>query len=134
MPHTPEHRRGPDRRRLPRGGRRATDRAGYAPLVLLVDDDADNGNRCEAILSKLRFAVAPARGIDEALRIMTGVHPDLIVARSADAARLRAEAPPHVPVVVTTDGGMEGDALVEAIRRALRAKKAGDSGGDGTDL
>jgi hypothetical protein len=125
MPHTPEHRRGPDRRRLPRGGRRATDRPGYAPLVLLVDD-TDDGHRCEAILSKLRFAVAPARGIDEALRIMTGLQPDLIVARSADAARLRIEAPQHVRIVVPADDRMEGEALVEEIRRALRAKKTGD--------
>lgn len=130
MPHVPEHRRGPDRRRLPRGGRRATDRAGYAPLVLLVDD-IDNGNRCEAILSKLRFAVAPARGLDEALRIMTGLHPDLIVARSNDAAALRGAAPQQVPVVVITDESMEGDVLIAAIRRALRARRPGDGGDNG---
>jgi hypothetical protein len=122
MPHTPEHRRGSDRRKLPRGGRRATDRDGYAPLVLLVGD-TENGNRCEAILSTLRFAVAPARSLDDALRIMTGLHPDLIVARAADAGRLRSEAPEHIPVVVATEGQVEADVLVEDIRRALRARK-----------
>lgn len=121
MPHIPEHRRGPDRRRQPRGGRRATDRHGYAPLVLVVDDDADSGSRSEAILSKLRFAVAPARNIDEALRIMAAIRPDLVVTREAGAERLRAAA--QVAVVVTPDGDIAAEALVEEIRRALRARK-----------
>ena len=36
MSHTADHRRGPDRRKLARGGRRTGDPAGFAPLVLLV--------------------------------------------------------------------------------------------------
>ncbi len=124
MPHTPEQRRGPDRRRLPRGGRRATDRPGYAPLVLVVDEDADSGSRCEAILSKLRFAVAPARSVDEALRIMAAIHPDLVVTRESDAERLRTQAPKQVAVVVTPDGDVTAETLVEDIRKALRARKA----------
>ena len=35
-----EQRRGPDRRSTRRGGRRDGDRKGYAPLVLIVDDNA----------------------------------------------------------------------------------------------
>jgi hypothetical protein len=121
MPHNPEQRRGPDRRRLPRGGRRATDRDGFAPLVLLVDDTG-TGTRCEAILAKLHFAVAPARSLDEAQRIMAALHPDLIVSRPADAAQLRSTAPQHVPVV-TSDQDTDPDVLIEEIRRALRAKR-----------
>lgn len=122
MPHAPEQRRQPDRRRLPRGGRRASDRSGYAPLVLLVDEDAEAGEACEAILLKLRFAVAPARNVEEALRILTGLRPDVIVARSADAARLRMEVPGHIPVVAA-DEALNADALVEQVRVTLRSRK-----------
>ena len=80
------HRRGPDRRSTKRGGRRDGDRSGYAPLVLLVDDNEDSNARCEAILAKLHFAVAPTRSIDEASRVMDALRPDIIVARIADAA------------------------------------------------
>lgn len=126
MPNVPE-RRGQDRRRVPRGGRRATDRPGYAPLVMVVDEDAESGSRCEAILSKLRFAVAPARGLDEALRIIATIHPDLIVAREDDAPRLRSAVPPLVPVVVTPDGNVSPETLVDEIRKALRSRPAGSS-------
>ena len=71
MPGAPDQRRGPDRRSRPRGGRRVEDKTGYAPLVLLVDEDAASGERCEAILAKLHFAVAPARSVEEALRVMS---------------------------------------------------------------
>ncbi len=120
MPHEPEQRRSPDRRRQPRGGRRATDRPGFTPLVLVVDEEPENGSRCEAILSKLRFAVAPARSVGEALRIMAAIHPDLIVTREGNAARLRVGAPADIAIVATPDASLPGDALVEEIRKALR--------------
>src|SRR5918999_4434484 len=105
MPGSPDQRRGgPDRRSRPRGGRRTDDKNGYAPLVLLVDEDAAGGERCEAILAKLHFAVAPARSVEEALRVMSALRPEIIVSRAADAGRLRAEAPEHVPVVPVEDG------------------------------
>src|SRR5579871_4942984 len=65
-----ERRAGGTRRSTPRGGRRPGDPRGYAPLVLVADDDAANGARCVAILSKLRFAVAPAHSVDEAIKVM----------------------------------------------------------------
>ena len=119
MPGAPDQRRGPDRRSRPRGGRRTEDKTGYAPLVLLVDEDAASGERCEAILAKLHFAVAPARSVDEALRVMSALRPEIVVARTVDAGRLRSEVPQHVPVVAVDDGtGPEG--LIEQIRAALR--------------
>jgi PleD family two-component response regulator len=123
MPGAPNQRRGADRRGRPRGGRRSEDRTGYAPLVLLVDEDAANGERCEAILAKLHFAVAPTRSVEEALRVMTALRPEIVVARASDAGRLRAEAPEHVPVVpLEDDTGPE--ALVEAIRKAIRSQRS----------
>lgn len=120
----PDKRRGPDRRSRPRGGRRAGDQQGYAPLVLLVDDDTTNGARCEAILAKLRFAVAPTYTVDEALRVMDALRPNVIVAHVADVARLEREAPAGVPVVVITEALEPPEAMVEAIRRALRGSRS----------
>jgi hypothetical protein len=94
---------------------------------MVVDEDAESGSRCETILSKLRFAVAPARGLDEALRIIATIHPDLIVARAGDASRLRSAVPPLVPVVVTPDGNVSAETLVDEIRKALRARPTGGS-------
>ena len=121
MPGAPNQRSGPDRRSRPRGGRRAEDKTGYAPLVLLVDADAASGERCEAILAKLRFAVAPARSVDEALRVMAALRPEIVVASKADAGRLRAEAPEHVPVV-PMDDALTPEGLVEEIRAAIRGQ------------
>ena len=122
MAHILEHRRGPDRRRQPRGGRRANEAGGFAPLVLLVDEGAGAVNRSEAILAKLRFAVATSASVEEALRVVPTLRPDLIVAVERDAERLRTEAPQHVPVVVLApDMADSPEALVEEIRRAIRS-------------
>ena len=123
MPGASDQRRGPDRRSRPRGGRRSEDKNGYAPLVMLVDADAASGERCEAILAKLRFAVAPARSVDEALRVMTALRPEIVVASKADAGRLRAEAPEHVPVVAVEEG-LAPETLVEEIRKAIRGQRS----------
>jgi CheY-like chemotaxis protein len=118
-----EHRSGrPDRRRLPRGGRRSTDREGFAPLVLLVGGDPDVVGQSEAVLAKLRFAVATCASADEALRVMHGLRPDLVVANADAAGRIRIEAPEHVPVVVIDDEmRADREALVEAVRETIRA-------------
>lgn len=123
MAHILEHRSGgPDRRRLPRGGRRADDVNGHAPLVLLVGGDADVVGQSEAVLAKLRFAVATSATVDAALRVMSGLRPDIVVANAEDAARLRLESPDHVPVVVLDDDMRSSrEALVEGIREAIRA-------------
>ena len=117
------HRSGrPDRRRLPRGGRRAGDREGYAPLVLLVGSDADVVGQSEAVLAKLRYAVAKSGTVEAALRVMSGLRPDIVVAGADDAARIRLEAPEHVPVVVLDDDMRANrEALVEGIRETIRA-------------
>jgi PleD family two-component response regulator len=117
----PEKRQAPDRRRRPRGGRRTSDQNGYAPLVLLVDEDVDNGARCEAILARLRFAVAPAQTVEEALRVMEALKPNLIVARVSDAEPLRLSAPSDVPLLVLTDDLDEPEAMLEGIRETIRS-------------
>ena|SRR5712692_8321236 len=124
MPDTTERRDGPDRRRHPRGGRRTSDRPGFAPLVLVVDRDPAGREMSEAILAKLHFAVAPVDSVEKALTVMTALRPDVIVAREADVARLRDRASLDGAPIVTTDRGIEPDKLVEEIRRALRAVTA----------
>jgi hypothetical protein len=123
MPGLPDKRQGADRRSRPRGGRRTGDQAGFAPLVLLVEENAENGARCEAILCKLRFAVAPAHTVEEAMRVMDALRPNLVVARVTDAASLKRATPSGVPFVALTDDHNDLDAMVEEIRRALRSVK-----------
>jgi len=120
-----DRRHGPDRRRLPRGGRRPGDREGYAPLVLVADDDADSAARCEAILARLHFAVAPARSADEAVRVMRALRPNVVVSHLRDETLLRQglaqdPAAAAVPVIKVTPETEEPQALVEEIRRVLR--------------
>jgi len=114
-----------ERRRAARGGRRPGDTMGFAPLVLVADDDASNGARCVAILAKLRFAVAPAHSVEEAIKVLQALHPDLIVARLADEPQLRAQmaADPslgNVPLITMTAENDDPAVLVEEIRRVLR--------------
>jgi hypothetical protein len=122
-PGIPEHRHGPDRREQRRGGRRANDKPGYAPLVLLVDDDAGSSSRCEAILARLHFAVAPTRTVEEATRVMEALRPNIIVARVADAAAVRQATATEVPVVLLNDDLMNPEVLVNEIRRTLRSRR-----------
>jgi hypothetical protein len=123
VPGSPEQRNGADRRSTRRGGRRTTDKPGYAPLVLLVDGDEDSNVRCEAILAKLHFAVAPTRSVDEAIRVMEALRPNLIIARVADAAALRQATAADLPLVILGDDLLDPEALVEEIRRELRMKR-----------
>ena len=120
----PDKRQGADRRQRPRGGRRAGDQPGFAPLVLLVDEDADSGQRCEAILAKLRFAVAPAHTLAEATRVMDALRPNLIVAHVSDPEALQRAAPPEIPLVLLSDAISAPDAMIAEIRRALRKQQA----------
>lgn len=127
MGQRPERSHVRDRRRFARGGRRDYDREGFSPLILIVDDDADSGARCEAVLAALKFAVAPARSVDEALAVMRALRPNLVVARVKDPARLQtemqnAELIATVPLLLVTDDISTPELLVEAIRKVLRAR------------
>ncbi len=124
-PHSPERRQSSDRRRMPRGGRRPDDHQGFAPLVLVADDDEDSNSRCEAILAKLRFAVAPAHTADEAVRVMQVLRPNIVVAHLKDETILRRkmESEPSmagVPILSLNEDTKDPETLVEAIRRVLR--------------
>ena len=120
-----ERRRSLDRRNTPRGGRRPGDVQGYSPLILVADDDADSGARCVAILARLRFAVAPAHSVEEAIKVMTSLHPTLIVARLKDepALRQQLERDPSlgdIPIIALTPENEAPELMIEDIRRTLR--------------
>jgi hypothetical protein len=91
---------------------------------MVVGDQSAVGSVAEAVLAKLKFAVSPSPSVDDALRVLTTLRPDIIVARPDDAARLRREAPEHL-VVVTVNDGMRDDPqlLIEEIRKAIRANR-----------
>jgi hypothetical protein len=118
-------RRGPDRRRQSRGGRRIKDTEGFAPLVMLVGDGPGMIDRSEAILAKLRFAVATSNSVDHALRVLPDLKPDIVVASEWDGARIRSIIADDTPIVVMSRSMQDDpEALIEEIRRTLRALRA----------
>lgn len=90
---------------------------------MLVGDEPGVIDRSEAILAKLRFAVATSNSVDHALRVLPELKPDLVVAGEWDGARIRSSAPDGMPIVVM-NRGMQDDpeVLIEEIRRTLRAQ------------
>ena len=119
-----EHRQRPDRRKQARGGRRPDDRPGFAPLVLVADEESHSLEMCEAILAKLHFAVAPVNSVEKAVAVFETLHPDVIVAHAKDVMPLQRVAwPSGVPFVTVTEDMRDPNAVVEAIRRAIRTAR-----------
>jgi len=114
-----ERRLGPDRRRYARGGRRPTDRAGFSPLVMVIESESARRDITEAILAKLHFAVVPVDSVDRAISITRALRPSVIVCSEGDAARVQEELPPEIAVVTITE---DSEALLQSIRVALRAR------------
>jgi CheY-like chemotaxis protein len=122
-----EMRHRPDRRQQPRGGRRLDDVEGYAPMVFVVDDNPRNRDISEAILAKLRFAVAPFDSVDKAISVMQALRPEVVVAKVDHIDRLRRSldvpAPHRIVALVPIAADQRiGESLVEDIRRALSTR------------
>jgi hypothetical protein len=121
MIHVSELRGGTDRRRQPRGGRRPADVEGLSPLVMVVGDHAAVGDATGAVLAKLKFAVAPSPSVDDTLRVLTTLRPDLIIATADAAARIRLECPEHRAVLVVSDDMREDPLLlIDEVRKVFR--------------
>jgi PleD family two-component response regulator len=117
-----EQRERSDRRKQSRGGRRTHDRPGFAPLILVADEESQSLEMCEAILAKLHFAVAPVNSVEKAVAIIDTLRPDVIVAHAKDVMPLqRAAWPSGVPFVNVTDDMRDMNMVVEAIRQAIRS-------------
>ena len=126
MTESSDKRGGADRRRQPRGGRRPADRSGYTPLVFVIDPRPSAREACEAILAKLRFAVAPFDSLDQAKRALNGLKPDIVLVVTDHLEEIRRMLPQGrdgrpVPVLPLPDIEVSPVTLVEEIRRALRA-------------
>ena len=115
--------RGPDRRRLPRGGRRPEDQSGYTPLIILIDPDPNRRSSSEAILTKRRFAVAPVDSLERAVNVMRALVPEAIICPAADAEDVReAIGIDAIPLVAVSDLTARSDHLIEVVRNALRLR------------
>jgi FixJ family two-component response regulator len=124
-----ELRFGPDRRRFARGGRRAHDPAGYAPMVVVIDNDATRLDLAEAILAKLRFAVAPFATVEKAIAAMHALMPEVVVVRADAVRELRDRLPVDrdgraIPLLPLTAELADPSALVEALRQVIRQNRA----------
>ena len=112
----PHERSGSERRRQPRGGRRAADIPGLTPLVLVVGSAAPARDASEAVLAKLRFGVATANTTADAVKLIGDLRPEVVVVPQEDILEIRTAAPDQLRVVVMRD---DPDLLVDAIRRSL---------------
>jgi CheY-like chemotaxis protein len=115
-----QSRLGADRRKALRGGRRATDRPGSSPLVLVVEPDATRADLTEAVLAGCRFAVAPVVSVEAALTVSRTLQPAVIVCDRTAVDRLREMV--EIPVVPTDSN--DGQELIESIRQAIRQWRA----------
>jgi FixJ family two-component response regulator len=122
---------GPERRRRARGGRRDNDRDGYTPMIVVIDGDSGTRDVAEAILAKLRFAVAPFESVDVALSAMRALLPEAVVAREDAAAAISGRLPNDrggrpIPLLIITGDLATPEALVEALRRLMRSNTSFD--------
>jgi DNA-binding response OmpR family regulator len=70
---------GLDRRRVPRGGRRGTDRPGRHPPVLIADSYDGVRRPCSRYLDRFHFAVTEVASGDEALASIVASPPRIIM-------------------------------------------------------
>jgi len=80
-----------------------------------------------AILARLRFAVAPAHSVDEAIKVMGFLHPTLVVSRLKDLTGLRSQMAidPTIagtPIVALTPETDDPQIMLQEIRRVLRTR------------
>jgi FixJ family two-component response regulator len=95
-------------------------------MIVVIDEDARRREISEAILAKLRFAVAPFASAEQAIAAMRGLLPEAVVAREDAASTIREHLSSDrsgrtIPLLAITDDLAAPEALVEALRRLLRA-------------
>ena len=98
-------------------------------MVVLIDDDATRLDLSEAILAKLRCAVAPFASVDRALTAMTALMPEVVVARTECVRELRGRLPLDrdgraIPLLPLTAELSQPTALIEALRQLIRRHRA----------
>ncbi len=94
-------------------------------MVVVIDDDATRLDVSEAILAKLRFAVAPFGSVEQALAAMQALRPEAIVARDSAVQQLRDHLPADrdgrvIPLLPLTPELSDPEALIDALRQLMR--------------
>jgi DNA-binding response OmpR family regulator len=114
---------GPDRRRTPRGGRRALDGPGQFPIVLVADTYAGARTPCVRYLDRYGFHVIEAASADDAMSGLARTRPHVIVSglEGEDAQRLydrlsRDDELQTVPILVlAADDGITSPSIPGAV-------------------
>jgi len=106
----------PDRRRVPRGGRRTIDRSGKHPSVLVAESYDGVRKSCARYLDRFNFQVTEAADGEEALTQIAAEPPQVILAESnlpvMPIARLsqwllQSWRTRQIPVIVMTGDDLE---------------------------
>jgi hypothetical protein len=109
----------PDRRLVPRGGRRETDVPGRYPPVLIADRDPRARAACVGYLNWFGFEVTEAASGDEAAAVMGSVRFHAVVADANLASGLPPAIRTDVPLIVRP---FTLPILLEELRRVLRER------------
>ena len=127
----------PDRRLVPRGGRRETDIPGRYPPVLVADRDETARAPCVGYLNWFGLEVTEAASGEEAAAVIESVRPHAVLADIDLAAQLSPAIRSAVPLIVA--GGQDDLApslspvgrlvkpfqlpvMLEELRRVLRER------------
>jgi DNA-binding response OmpR family regulator len=122
------HRSELDRRRVPRGGRRASDRPGRYPPILVAESYEGVRQACARYLQQFNFDVMEAADGEEALARIVASPPQLILTEwnlpSMPAGRLAqwvAQRRPKsdIPVIILANA-VEGEGKVPRVAGVLR--------------
>ena len=94
-------------------------------MIVVIDGDVRRREISEAILAKLRFAVAPFASAEQAISAMKGLLPGAVVAHEDAAAAVREHLASDrsgrtIPLLAVTPDLATPEALIEALRRLLR--------------
>ncbi len=94
-------------------------------MIVVIDGDVRRREISEAILAKLRFAVAPFASAEQAISAMKGLLPGAVVAHEDAAAKVREHLASDrsgrtIPLLAVTPDLATPEALIEALRRLLR--------------
>jgi two-component system chemotaxis response regulator CheY len=117
-----------DRRRVPRGGRRAADRPGRYPPVLVAESYEGVRQACARYLQQFNFDVMEAADGEQALARIVASPPQLILTEwnlpSMPAGRLAqwvAQRRPNndIPVIILANA-VEGEGSVPRVAGVLR--------------
>jgi len=96
-------------------------------MIVVIDGDSGTRDIAEAILAKLRFAVAPFESVDAALSAMRALIPEAVVAREDAAAAISGLLPNDrgghpIPLLTLTADLAAPEAMIDALRHLLRSK------------